>query len=151
MKRITLKQALIAAVVVVIGGLCAAGLAAWYFLPLGPVMDDGPFHGRPATIIPERAPDQSLRIFGAMTLEVYDNAGDSPIVRLLDRGGKQKWAVFADGRAPGDVRSIRFDTFRVTPFRASTVTGTVDWTGGREQTVWFITRRGTLRDYWYSW
>ncbi len=141
-----------------IGGVFLAVLlivviAAWYILPLGPLFDDGPFHGSPTSAINGRQPDQSMPIWGGSTLEVFDSTaeGVSATVQLRSTDGAVQWAILADGHKPGDVRSVRFSNAHRSFVRSGTVHGVVDWTFGREACYWFITGNGKLRDYWYSW
>lgn len=153
MNRRTVKRLLFVLAALVAGGAVVVAGLAWYYLPLGPLFDDGPFHGVAVAPIDGRQPDQSLGIFGGYMLEVFDPAaaGESPVVQLRDGSGDVRWAVRADGHQPGDVRSIRFAWSRRGLARSGSVGGTVDWTYGREATYWFVTSSGELRDYWCSW
>ena len=125
----------------------------WYFIPLGPFLDDGPFHGSTTSAINGQLPDQSTQIWGGSTLEVFDSKTDgvSAIVQLRRTDGSVQWAIFADGYDVGDVRSVRFTKADRGLARSGTVLGVVEWTYGRESCRWFITGSGNLRDYWYSW
>jgi hypothetical protein len=116
------------------------------------VMEDGPFHGRPAKDIPERDPDQVFPISNKLTLRVFDdpNGKQSPIVQLVDSDGDAQWAIYADGNKQDDVRSIRFENVDKGLLHCR-VEGTVDWTYGKEATWWHIGRSGRLYRYWYSW
>lgn len=128
-------------------------VAAWFYLPFGPFIDDGPFHGKPTTPVIDRAPDQSINIWNGNVLEVYDSTSKetSAIVQLRRADNSVQWTIFADGHDSGDVRSIRFSNVHRGMARSGMVTGTVDWTYGHEAAYWFITGSGELRDYWYSW
>ena len=128
-------------------------VAAWFYLPLGPFIDDGPFHGKPTAPVIYRAPDQSINLWNGNVLEVYDSTskGTSAIVQFRRADNSVQWTIFADGHDSGDVRSIRFSNVHRGMARSGMVTGTVDWTYGHEATYWFITGSGELRDYWYSW
>lgn len=141
-----------------VGGALAVGvlliaITAWYFLPLPPMFDDGPFHGTPTAAINDRSPDQSTPIWGGRTLEVFDppTESSSPTVQLRRRDGSIQWAILADGHEPGDVSSVRFTSMRRGMARTGTVYGAVKWTYGHEGSTWFITGSGELRGYWYSW
>jgi hypothetical protein len=125
----------------------------WYHLPLGPFLDDGPFHGTPVAPVDGRQPSQAFDIFNGFTLEVFDPSeeGVSTVVQLRDKSRTIRWAIQADGHEPGDVQSVRFERFRRGLARSGTVEGSVQWTYGHEYSVWFITGDGELRDYWYSW
>ena len=133
--------------------LLLVAIAGWFFLPLNPMFDDGPFHGTSTAAINDRAPDQSTPIWGGRSLEVFDSPaqGVSPTVQLRRRDGSIQWAILADGHRRGDVRSVRFTSVRRGVTRTGTVHGMVDWTYGREGSTWFITGGGALRGYWYSW
>jgi hypothetical protein len=132
--------------------LCLGVFIIWRSGILSFSMEDGPFHGRPATEVPARDPDQVFPISSKFTLQVFDDPEGkcSPIVRLVDRAGKTRWAIYADGWEPDDVRSIRFEKSCGGLLR-SCVEGTVDWIFGKEATWWYISRTGRLREYWYSW
>ncbi len=141
-----------------IGGVFAAivllvAVTAWYFLPLGPLFDDGPFNGTPTAAINGRQPDQSTPIWGGRTLEVFDSTseGVSATVQLRRADGSVQWAIIADGHRPGDVRSVRFTDADSGLARSGTVHGSVKWTYGHEACYWYITGGGKLRDYYYSW
>jgi hypothetical protein len=141
-----------------IGGSLAAiipliAIAAWYFLPLAPIFDDGPFHGAATAALNGRQPDQSTRIWGGRTLEVFDSTaeGASATVQLRRADGSVQWAILADGYSPGDVRSVRFTKANRGFARSGTVYGSVEWTYGHEACYWFITGGGKLRNYYYSW
>lgn len=126
---------------------------AWYVFPLGPFLDDGPFHGTPTATVTDRAPDQSFPIYNGMTVETFDPtaAGESPTVQLRQHDGAIRWAVRADGHEPGDVATIRFQRHTLGLTRSGTVYAQVEWTYGHEAAYWYITRNGDLRDYYYSW
>jgi hypothetical protein len=96
---------------------------AWYYLPLGPFLDDGPFHGVAVAPVTDRAPSQTFEIFHGFKLEVFDPSEDgvSPIVQLRDQTGSVRWAIHADGYESGDVRSIRFGRSRRGFARSGTV------------------------------
>lgn len=128
-------------------------ISAWYFLPLAPLFDDGPFRGVLTEGINDRTPDQVFKIWDENVLEVFDSTRDtnSAIVQLRKPDNTILWAVFADGHYVGDTRSIRFHKAHRGYTRSGTVTGTVDWTYGNEVSYWFITQKGKIRDYWYSW
>ncbi|MDQ3440611.1 MAG: hypothetical protein M3478_09720 [Planctomycetota bacterium] len=134
-------------------GVLLIAIAGWYFLPLDPMFDDGPFQGTAASAVNDRAPDQSTPIWGGRTLEVFDPraAGVSPTVQLRRADGSIQWAILADGDEPGDVSSVRFTRVHRGVTRTGTVYGTVRWTYGHEGATWFITGGGDLRGYWYSW
>lgn len=128
-------------------------IIAWYFLPLPPLFDDGPFTGTPTQEIINRAPHQVFRIWGGQVLEVFDSESEnvSAIVQLRHSDNSVLWAILADGHNGGDTKSIRFKEVHRGLFRSGTVVGTVNWTYGNERSFWFITGSGPLRDYWYSW
>ena len=153
MTRRTIKRLLIGLIGVFGLGLIALVVLAWYYLPLGPFLDDGPFRGAPTAAIEDHTPDQSFGIFNGFTLEVFDpvSEGASPVVQLRDRTGAVRWAIHADGHDPGDVASIRFTDAHRGLARSGTVHATVHWTFGQEGSSWYITGDGELRDYWYSW
>jgi hypothetical protein len=142
----------LASAVLAIGFVVTASLA-WYYLPFGPFLDDGPFHGVAAVPIDDRSPSQRIAIFDGFTLEVYDpsEVGVSPVVQLRDQTNAIRWTIHADGHESGDVQSIRFDNSNRGIARSGMVEGSVKWTYGHEYSVWFITGDGELRDYWYSW
>ena len=128
-------------------------IIGWYRLPFGPMFDDGPFHGTATSPVNGRQPDQSTKIWGASTLEVYDPTaeGVSAIVQLRRGDGSVQWSVFAEGSGSGNVRSVRFTSAHRGLTRTGTVRGDVDWAFGREACNWYITGNGNLRDYYYSW
>jgi hypothetical protein len=128
-------------------------LTAWYALPLGPFLDDGPFHGVPTQAVDSRSPDHSMPIWDGNVLEVFDSTeqGVSATVQLRRDDGSVAWAILADGHEPGDARSVRFSSASRGLARSGSVYGVVDWTYGSEATNWYITGGGQLRDYWYSW
>ena len=153
MTRQTIKRLALAFVAVVAGGLVVLSALVWHYFPLGPLFDDGPFHGVATAPVAGRAPEQTFNIFNGFALEVFDPAaeGVSPVVQLRDPSGAIRWAIRADGYESGDVRSIRFTNYRRGLARSGAVEGSVRWTYGHEYSVWFITGDGQLRDYWYSW
>ncbi len=128
-------------------------LTAWYALPLGPFLDDGPFHGVPTAAVNSRPPDHSMPIWDGNVLEVFDSTeqGVSATVQLRRDDGSVAWAILADGYEPGDARSVRFSSASRGLARSGSAYGVVDWTYGSEATNWHITGSGRLRDYWYSW
>lgn len=124
-----------------IGGVFATivlliAVAAWYFLPVGPLLDDGPFHGTLTAAINGRQPDQSISIWSGKTLEVFDATTEriSATVQLRRAYGSVQWAILADGHSSGDVRSVRFTNADRGRARSGTVYGWVDWTYGHEAT-----------------
>lgn len=125
----------------------------WFFLPLGPFLDDGPFYGSTAAEINDRPPDQTMLIWGGNTLESYDSTDDSisAVVQLRGTDGSVQWAIHANGFNTGDARSVRFSRHNRGIARSGTVYGTIDWTYGHEACYWYITGGGSLRDYWYYW
>jgi hypothetical protein len=147
------KQFALAFLALLAIGFVAVVSLAWYFLPLGPFLDDGPFHGVAAPPIVDRLPSQSFAIFNGFALEVFDPSeeGVSPVVQLRDQSDAIRWAIRADGYKSGDVQSMRFTNSHRGIARSGAVEGWVQWTYGREYSVWFITGNGKLRDYWYSW
>ncbi len=153
MKRHALKQLLMGCACALALGMMLACGAAWYYFPFGPLFEDGPFHGTPTTAIADGQPDQSMQIFNGFTLESFDALTDdtSAIVQLRQSDGSIRWAIYADGFEPGDVRSVRFNSYRYALMRCGRVYGSADWTYGNEAAYWFITGNGDLRDYWYSW
>jgi len=122
-----------------VGGALAVGLlliaiAGWFFLPLAPMFDDGPFYGTSTTAINDRPPDQSTPLWGGRCLEVFASPaeGVSPTVQLRRRDGSIQWAMLADGHRKGYVRSVRFASVRRGMTRTGTVHGMVEWTYGSE-------------------
>ena len=116
-------------------------------------MDDGPFHGAPCEGLPARPPDQTFSLPDSVTLESFDR-GDgevAPAVLLRDSKGQVKWCVRAIAVEGTEVRSVRFDSYRGFPFSVPRARGIVDWTYGHEATWWFITKDGTLEEFWFSW
>lgn len=148
-----IKRLLIAAVALFAAVVVAGLIAAWYFLPLPPLFDDGPFHGSPTASVADRTPDQSFSIYNGMALEVFDPLAEneSPIVQLRQSDGSVRWSIFADGFEQGDVDSVRFTESSKGLARSGTVHADVEWTYGHEGSMWFITKEGDLRDYWFSW
>jgi len=116
-------------------------------------MDDGPFHGTPCEAVPTRPPDQKFALFEWLVLESYDRAeGESaPVVVLRKTDGQVRWCIHAVAVERTEVRSVRFDSYRGFPFQRRRVRGRVDWTYGNESTWWFISKDGTLEEYWFSW
>jgi hypothetical protein len=153
MSRKTFKRLVLAFLGISAIGFIVLASLGWYYLPLGPFLDDGPFHGTVAKPIDHREPSQTFDIFNGFILEVFDPAeeGVSPIVQLRDQSHAIRWAIHADGYESGDVRSLRFDNSNRGIARSGIVEGSVQWTYGHEHSVWYITGDGELRDYWYSW
>jgi hypothetical protein len=75
---------------------------------------------------------------------------NAPVVRYLDKDGHSVWCINADGSPGTVVRAVRFRRSR-NWFFLVIVSGTVDWTYGRERTLWYLSGAGVLREYWYSW
>ena len=153
MTRRTIKKLLIAFVVSMSLLIIAFLGVAWWYLPIPPWLDDGPFKGVAVTAPDTQQADQIFPIFNGMTLEIYDpeNEDASPIVQLRKQDGAVRWSIRADGWEAGDVESIRFEQAEKGFGRCGTVYGVVKWTYGTEATHWFITSNGDLRDYYYSW
>ncbi|CAG1022654.1 hypothetical protein DOJK_01814 [Patescibacteria group bacterium] len=118
--------------------------------PWMPFMDDGPFHGKIVTQIPNEKPTQIFPI-NKFTLEVYSpiSNNEAPIVLLREGNNKVKWAIYAEAYEKTHVSSLKFKEYR-TIFDI-TIRGTVTWTYGNEVMWWYIDRNGTLKEYWYSW
>ena len=130
---------------------CLVALAFWWASGLADT--SGPLHGRPAARVPDRDPDQVLRIDGGLTLEVFNElgTGQAPIVRLLDRESHALWAIHAEGRRRTDVRSIRFERREEWGSERIHVNGIAEGERGMWRTTWIITRAGELREYSYYW
>ncbi|MCC7406871.1 MAG: hypothetical protein IT442_02290 [Phycisphaeraceae bacterium] len=145
-KRHWLRRTVIVLLILIVGWM-------WYCLPLGPFLEDGPFHGIPVAPITSGQPDQSMPIFNGLTIEVFNSSveGVSPVVQLRQRDGSIRWSIRADGHQLGDVHSIRFEEYHRGLTRSGVLRGMVHWTYGHEKMTWFITGGGNLRDYWYSW
>ena len=134
-------------------GSLALGAFLWWF-SAQPFLDDGPFHGSPAQAPPSEKAVQRLQIPGGRILEVFDppTSEQSPIVVVRTSEGEPLWSIYADGQPNTHVRSIRFDSHQSSfPRRGTTVVGSVDWTYGRELTIWRLSPSGHLHEYWYSW
>lgn len=136
---------------VAVGGvtLIAIIILLWHW-SWSPVFDDGPFYGIQSTECSDREPDQTLEIWRGLRLLVFDPepAEPAPLVSLHDRSGVEKWCIRATASEHSEVRRLRFlDSAWFWP----RVRGRVDWTYGRERSIWFLDREGELREYWYSW
>ena len=118
-------------------------------------LNDGPFIGEPRAVAPAREPDQIFPVGDRFVLETYDaeEGEPAPTVVLKDRNGKTKWCMYAiaNGMEKTSVKDIRFHAWHLFPLKELKVSGVVGWTYGHEQTLWFITRKGELDNYWYSW
>ena len=138
-------------IVLAIGGL---RMLVWYRC-WTPFLDDGPFHGRQRVSVPNRQPAQVFPIYGGMKLLTYDREPNEPAPTVVLKSDEDKvlWSIYAeaDGMTETEVSSIRFHNYRQFPFRRTRVVGVVDWTYGREATWWFISKKGDLEEYWFSW
>lgn len=117
-------------------------------------MDMGPFHGQPRADCPARAPDHSYVTRSGFRLETFDATPRDPVatVRLLTREGKTKWCIRAWGDDDHEpVRSVRCKDEEGSPLGTIILTGTVDWTYGRERMSWYLGPWGRLKGYYYSW
>jgi hypothetical protein len=139
--------------------LGAAGALAALFITLvwwrtwNPAFDYGPYTGVPHPT-PDVKPLQEFPVWAGRRLVVYPRAdGDlAPVVALKQDGARVVWSIEARGKDGCQVNSLRFDSYSTLPWIWPRVVGLVDWNcGGREQTVWKLSRDGTLMEYWYSW
>jgi hypothetical protein len=123
----------------------------WLDSTMFPAMDDGPFVGEQCTSIPNRPPDQILKVAPGH-LEVFD-VSESQVVPIILRrrtDGNVAWCIAATGSRGTSVRRVRFSRARLWVF-GFVVDGTVDWTYGVEHTRWLFWWTGALRSYWFSW
>src|SRR5437762_2840631 len=90
-RRLRTRLLIACAVVGVAGVILASELSR-------PLLDDGPFHGRPRVDCPRMKPSYALELTGGMVIESFDAPGSTQgaTVRLRDRAGNTKWCVFAD-------------------------------------------------------
>lgn len=140
-------------------GALAVVAAAWVYLLVFhyfqyvPLFDDGPFSGVVRNDLPGGQPEQVLPIFEGLRLEVYarTESDPAPSVLLRAKDGAVRWCVYATGPEKTQVGSIEFLSYHSGWLTEPAVVGVVDWTFGRERTVWLIDRNGELKEYWYSW
>jgi hypothetical protein len=122
-----------------------------------PFLDDGPFHGKPCTYTPKRAPNQTFPIYNNMTLEVFDPKKDDigPIVRLRNKENEIQWSIWVTAKMgekwKAYVGEVRFHDYGSSIFYSPRVRGSVIWTFGHEAAWWVITKEGELEGYWFSW
>ena len=154
-KRLTKKYLIIGGVLGSLFLVASLALAAflWWF-SAQPFLDDGPFHGSPAEAPPSEKAVQRLQLPGGRVLEVFDppTPEQPPIVVVRTSHGEPLWSIYAHGQPNTQVRSIRFDSHQSSfPRRGTTAVGFVEWTYGRELTIWRLSPSGDLLQYWYSW
>lgn len=120
-----------------------------------PVMpfERGPYHGRPRAgceSLPG-APGSAVAIGRGRRLEAFDRlpGEPAPTVRLVARGGRVKWCIYATAGTDA-VASLRFARVHRTLVGGATAVGTVDWAFGREAAWWYLDRSGGLRAYFFA-
>lgn len=112
------------------------------------------YHGRPRTGCDSLgAPASAVAIGRGRRIEAFERRpGDpAPTVRLLARGGRVKWCVYATAGKGQEVRSLRFDRVHTTLVGGTVAVGRVQWTHGDQATWWYLYPFGGLRAYFYWW
>lgn len=139
--------------------------AFWYLMWTPGAFWDGPFYGVERMKCPTVKPDQSLKIWDKMTLNVYDKTESdiAPTVQVLDSNQQQQLCIYATesykddpqkiGRSRSSVTKIRFsEKYNSTIFyKNPRIKGFVDWSGGPEGAIWIFNRDGKLKQYYFSW
>ncbi len=125
----------------------------FYKLSNEPFFDDGPFAGIKRMDCILSNPDNSIELPDGAKLEVYqpEHEQQSPTVRYITANGLVSWCLYADGYEQTQVKSIEFHSVHLSSYNGYLVKGLVDWTYGREKTLWYLNARGELEHYWYSW
>ena len=116
--------------------------------------EDGPYHGRPRLGCESLGtPGSAVAIGRGRRIEAFERRpGDpAPTVRLVTRGGRVKWCVYATADEGHEVRSLRFERAHSTLVGGTVAVGRVRWTNGDEAAWWYLSPFGGLRAYFFSW
>lgn len=140
--------------------------ALWYLSWSPGFFWDGPYYGIERAKCPVTKPDQTVKIWNKMTLNVYDKIGNdiAPTIQVLDANDKQQLCMYVTEtykepkkheilKNKSSVKLIRFlnNYNSVFFYNKPRIKGSVDWSGGPEGAIWIFNRNGKLEEYYFSW
>ena len=113
---------------------------------------EGPFGGKPASVMPAGKPRSTIDLSSTMKLESWDapTTSTSAIMQLTHSRKGVLWTIEAEGWQPADTRRVTFSEV-TSRWSGYTVSGYADWSAGYERAVWNIDNDGDLDCYYYSW
>ena len=124
-----------------------------YFLLKNFNLNDGPFLGEVRNMCQLSSPNSTLTLTNGYRIESYPRAENekSATVRLINGDNEIIWCIYAHGLDHSYVHSIEFTSESRENYGHITIYGAVDWTYGKEASIWHIENDGELIEYWYSW
>ena len=116
------------------------------------LLQHGPYHGRLRTGCESLGtPGSAAAIGRGRRIEAFERrpADPAPTVRLVTRGGRVKWCIYATVE-DREVQSLRLDRAHTTLTGGTVVVGRVQWTYGNEAAWWYLDPFSGLRAYFFS-